>query len=885
MTTISQNRPGVAAQSRRRALPRQPAPAFALLCAASLIGSGRPTAPPSADVAAAPPSLKAYYAHDTAEDRYGVIAPWHRGLNGQLDERATIAVDVYKRYPWVGRDKAVMAAPDFVYNSHWSIKPDGAILIPPTTDWMCGDLCQRAWSIVKGLTAYYQYSGDPVAFVYIPLTVDYILDYAQTPANAPWPRFPISTPTKGKAYGKCDPTARNQLDLCAITGLEVLRAHKLTGNPRYLAAARHWGDVFAQKCDFRTKLLPWGRYVDPSVVGWSDVMTGTTTVIVEFLDQLIDGGYSGNRGLIVRARDRGRAFVNQQMLPRWLVNDTWARTYWDWDNPIMCGMVAMCADHIMAHPQAYPTWRTDVRNMLSLLLNRNAADPNSMGDAYSGAWAFPESAVCCGTSLSYEQYTCAPTWVRYGALAKDPWAAEIGRRMILMATYDSQRNGVVKDGLLGEAVATGEWSNLAHPWPLCQTMEAMAWAPRDLAPNRENHIVRSTSVVTRVAYQRGRIAWRTFDARPGVTEVLRLAFVPTRVLAGGRPLPRRIDLKVRGYVVEKLPNGDAIVQVRHDGARDVLLTGADPQNAAGPKAFTFDDWWRTEGGTSRAFRADREGASASLTFTGTQVRVLGDVGPDGGWADAYLDGERLPTTVEFWCPTRRADQALFRRGGLATGSHTLRIVARGAHNPLAKGAWVRIAGAQWSAATGDAGCGSGGGPAGAQRFIFGYPDRDDYVDTHGNRWRPGAEFVVRSGYGADTVEKSWWTNRRSLYVGKTADPELYRFGVHAKEFWVNVTAAPGTYDVTLKFAETPLTPWLEQEEGWKPVLHDVTTSINGTEVLRAFQPSEAAGGTFRAVDRTYRGIRPSHGLIRIHFRGTEKREAMVQAIEIVPSRR
>jgi hypothetical protein len=113
-------------------------------------------------------NLPSYYAHAAVLDANGVIAPWYHGLNGQLDERLNIAVNVYKRYPWVDRPKAVMAAPDFVYNSHWSIKPDGTILIPPTTDWMCGDLCARAWSIIKGLTAYYQYSGDPIGFIYIP---------------------------------------------------------------------------------------------------------------------------------------------------------------------------------------------------------------------------------------------------------------------------------------------------------------------------------------------------------------------------------------------------------------------------------------------------------------------------------------------------------------------------------------------------------------------------------------------------------------------------------------------------------------------------------------------------------------------------------------------
>ena len=153
-----------------------------------------------------------------------------------------------------------------MYNSHWSISPEGKIAIPPTTDWMCGDLSQRAWSIVKGLTAYYQYSGDPIAFLYIPLTVDYILDYAQTDSKAKWPGFPISTPTNGKAYGKCDPNARNQLDLCAITGTEVLRAYKLTGNKRYLAAVKHWGDVFADKCNYSDKTLsPWNRYAGRSI--------------------------------------------------------------------------------------------------------------------------------------------------------------------------------------------------------------------------------------------------------------------------------------------------------------------------------------------------------------------------------------------------------------------------------------------------------------------------------------------------------------------------------------------------------------------------------------------------------------------------------------------
>lgn len=831
-------------------------------------------------------TLPAYYAHETVQDAQGVIAPWYQGLNGQLDERVNIAVNVYKRYPWVDKPKAVMAAPDFIYNSHWSIKPDGTIVIPPTTDWMCGDLCARAWSIIKGLTSYYQYSGDPIAFIYIPLVVDYILDYGLTDETAAWPLFPISTPTRGKAYGKCDPAGRNQLDLCAITGIEVLRAYKLTGNPRYLTMAKHWGDVFAAKCQFaKSELSPWNRYADPSVVGWSDVLTGTTAIIVDFLDDLIRIGYNGKEGAIVKARDAGRRFLNEQILPAWWVSDTWGRTYWDWDNPMMCGMVSMCADHLMKYPQAYPNWRNDLRNMLSLLWNRNGADPASQGDVYNGAWAFPESSVCCGTSLSYNQYTAGPTLIRYGVLAGSDWAVEIGRRMVLMATYDSPANGVVKDGLLGNQVATGEWSNLAHPWPLCQALEAIAWLPEYFGPNRENHIVRSTSVVTNVLYEQGRIRYSTYDAPPDVQEVLRLAFQPASVEADGRRLKPRADLNGNGYMVAVLSNGDCMVKVRHDGRRRIVITGPDPQQVADDGAFAFTGAWAVGTNTAAhggSFRSTAEaGASMTFNFIGNRVCLTGPVGPDGGWADALVDGVKEPTLVECWNPSVRHKQPLFVKKGLTNGPHELRIVVRGEKNPLARNALVCIDSAQYSAATGEAGFGSGGGPKEPQRLIFGYTGRDDYVDSQGQAWRPGTEFVTRLGFAADTVARCWWTRRRSMYIGGTKDEEIYRYGVHAPEFWVNLTAAPGQYLVRLHWADTPETPWVEREGKWEPVSRPTTVAINGVTVIEDLSVRKEVG-TFKAYMREFPGVRPQNGVIELRFKSTQGHEAMIQAVELIP---
>jgi hypothetical protein len=557
---------------------------------------------------------------------------------------------------------------------------------------------------------------------------------------------------------------------------------------------------------------------------------------------------------------------------------------------MMCGMVSMCADHFMKYPAVYPNWRNDLRNMLSLVWNRNCAAPGSCGDVYSGAWAFPESSVCCGTSLSYNQYTAGPTLIRYGALAHSEWASEIGRRMMLMATYDSLPNGVVKDGLFGDQVATAEWSNLAHPWPLCQVLEAIAWLPESFAPNRENHIVRSSSVVQKVRYEKGRITYTTFDSPPAVQEVMRLAFRPTSIQADGRRLKERSILDAKGYSLAPLSNGDWLVTVRHDGCRHVQIVGDDPQQVADDHAFSFTGPWHTvsdKAAPHGSFRtANQTNATMTLRFFGNQVRLLGVVGPDGGWADAFVDGLKQPTLVECWNPAVRHEQPIFLKNGLTNGLHELKIIVRGETNPLGRGAGggqIGVESALYSAAIGEAGFGAGGGPKGAQRLILGYTGRQDYIDAQGNAWRPGTEFVARVGSDVDTVPRCWWHNRRSMYIGGTPDEEIYRYGAHAPEFWVNLTVAPANYLVRLHWADTPETPWMEREgDKWDPVSRPTTVLINGQSVIENLSVRHEVG-TFRAYTREFPNVQPTNGIIELRFKSLPGHDAMIQAVEVVPA--
>jgi hypothetical protein len=316
------------------------------------------------------------------------------------------------------------------------------------------------------------------------------------------------------------------------------------------------------------------------------------------------------------------------------------------------------------------------------------------------------------------------------------------------------------------------------------------------------------------------------------------------------------------------------------------VAGDDPQQIADTRSFVFTGTWPatkdSEAPDGPLRTADQPGGTMSFQFSGNQVRLLGVVGPDGGWADAFVDGVKQPTLIECWNPTVRHQQPIFLKNGLTNGLHELKIVVRGEKNPLARGAQIGIESAQYSAAIGDAGFGSGGGPTGAQRLIFGRTEREDYIDSKGDAWRPGTEFVARVGANVDTVAQCWWHNRRSMYIGGTRDEEIYRYGIHAPEFWVNLTVAPGHYKVRLHWADTPETAWIEREgDKWETVSRPTTVLINGQIAIENLNVRKEVG-TFHAYTREFQDIQPQNGIIELRFKSISNHEAMIQAAEIIP---
>ena len=826
-----------------------------------------------------------YYAHPAVEDSHGVIAPWYNGLNGQCDFRIRVAAETLKRYPWTTPTNGMAAYPHYVFSGVWQIASNGTITPKLPSDWANGDLGQRATSLLNGWVDYYRYTGDPAAVAHLTYMANYLLDHCLTPPEHPWPGLFISVPVKGRAYGPADPGGMIQLDLVASTGQGLLRAYQLTGNERWFAAAKHWGDLLAERCNLDAQADPWPRYTNPEAAPWKDnKQTGGVTMILAYLEDLIRLGHLGQDQRLVAAREAGHRYLQEKLLPAWLANDTWGRYFWDWDNPVQnCLTTPDAARYLLAHPQEFPNWRCDVRNILTLFFNHSSVAPDSGGDVYSGAWAYPEACQCCGRSLWYAPFCLAPALAEYAERTGSTWARELAFRQLVLATYDAHDTGVSEDNIDGGVVVNGDWFNIAHPLPLRWILTAIGWLPEELGASRENHLLRSSAVVNSVVYGDGRIAYTTFDAPAPTVELLRLAFEPKAVQADGQRLKRRSDLKANGYTVKRLANGDTLVQVRHDGAKRLLLLGKDPQQVLDDGALAYEGSWQLEadpgawGGAVRI--AQGAGATASARFKGHQVRVIGRAEESGGLADVYLDGEKQSVPLDCWNPSRRDQQVLYYHNGLADTEHTLKLVVSGAHNPYATGNNVCVDAVQW--ASGGEACHvpAGRGPTETQRMIFGYPERADYRDSQGRLWRPATEWVTRIGAGKDAVGQCWWPQPSPEPITGTADPELYRYGAHARDFWANLTVGPGEYYARLKFAAT-------RKLETPPNVFDIR--INGRRVVERLDVSATAGGPNRAMDLVFNHLQPIHGMVEIRFTAARiavedqlrRGEAFVQALEI-----
>jgi hypothetical protein len=445
---------------------------------------------------------------------------------------------------------------------------------------------------------WYAFSGDAAAVDLARKGLDYSLAHGTTPADWDWARVPYASANAGDVEYRgaddewCDFCGRGdgvgviEPDKVGELGFAYVQAFELTGDERYRDAAVACADALAthvREGDARRSPWPFRVYAQSNVVReeYSANVIGAITLFDE-LRRLSLGD--------VDAYGRARGLALDWLMRVPIKNDAWSGYFEDIDihddpskNPNQY-IALRTARWLLAHRESDPEWRDHVAHLLAWTVHVFGQDTATERGTQWGATVLSEQAADMAKMGSHT--------ARFGATAAlwseatgDASARARAERSLDWATYACSDDGVV---VVGEDTNEGWWFSDGYGDYIRHFLVAMGAVP-EWAPLRENHLLRSTSIVKDVRYEAGLVAWTTFDA--DATETLRVTSPPTSVTVDGAPIARRPDLDDEGYTVAASSSG-VVVRVRHRRGSSVRLVlavesaGAAPDPTGSPDAPT-----------------------------------------------------------------------------------------------------------------------------------------------------------------------------------------------------------------------------------------------------------------------------------------------------------
>ena len=452
---------------------------------------------------------------------------------------------------------------------------------------------------VDSVVLYYPFSGDREAIRVVREMLDFMLSHATTPAEWEWPKVPYTTTcTEGEEVLPCVPVGGTggmdedyaagrggiATDKVGELGTGYIFFYELTGDTKYRDAAIDCATALARHVrPGDADHTPWPFRVNAktgAVLG-KEEYGGSIASPLRLFDELIRLNL-GDVPAYKAARDLAWKWVLDHPLnrksPAW---DKWTGYYEDvpkrmeivnQNNPMMIAYYILTRDDpAEVGPQgdvSFSGWESDVGYLLDWVRETFGLGP------FYGAWAIneqqsPDRRIWCCSRAGLGSHTSR--WAGINAMyyekTGDGAARENAFRSTNYATYFAADNGVVS--CCGHTYRQpGTWFSDGYGDYLRHIMWVMGAIP-ELAPIGENHLVRSSSVVQDVKYGNNSVEYTTFD--DSSTAVLRLAFKPGKVTAGGRTLRMRNDLTAPGWTWRPLESG-GVARVHHRGGRKVTIT-------------------------------------------------------------------------------------------------------------------------------------------------------------------------------------------------------------------------------------------------------------------------------------------------------------------------
>jgi hypothetical protein len=510
--------------------------------------------------------------HPIQTDKTGNIIPW------------------YNTDPAIAYDHGIHLVWDFWYNMRRD--PDGLPyymehqVFNKNIDDPRGIGGDQFMMAISSWRLLYAYTGNEHVKANIYFLAGYYLTHGLSPANCKWPNIPF--PYNTLIYsGVYDGDMRNgkdvaQPDKAGSFGLELVHVYKIKSDPVFLDAAVKIANTLAANVKtgnnehsplpFKVNVFT-GKTVMLKLDGKSGKSTDTAcytsnlTPTLELFYELIELK-TGNVIAYKAAADKILAWLKKYPIQ----TNKWGPFFEDvgeWSQTQINAMT--CARYMMEHPQYFPEWKMQVKNII------NWVHTNFANDKWKkyGVIVTNEQSVypVPGNSHSARQ---AADELLYGSLTGDTSYYTNAIRELNWATYFVDFDGM-------NCFPTDEpWLTDGYGDYVRHYLRAMATYPV-LAPV-EDHILSTTSVIQQADYKdhfkkylsvefdkpdtgKVRVYYRTFDDHG--SELIKLKNKPSAVLLNDGPLKE--TTKGEGYSWTALEKGGVLSVRRKKGDRIIVV--------------------------------------------------------------------------------------------------------------------------------------------------------------------------------------------------------------------------------------------------------------------------------------------------------------------------
>ena len=447
---------------------------------------------------------------------------------------------------------------------------------PPaaSTSWE-NDVGEKIPNWVESARLYYQYSGNKAPLNYVQRLVDYSLDHGQTPANHAWPNFPVGTANAGDTEfrGFTDLWALwdCHVDLAADIGFSMFRMYQMYGDTKYRDKAIHVADVLvSHMVTGNATDSPWPYVINSQTGANHSRYAASWDGALQLFDLLIENN-QGSVSSYMSARTR----LKDWLLTYPMQNGNWVdghsdikpavgmeTAYWS----TTCGS-DMCL-YLLDHPGWDTNFMKDVPKLLKWAEDNfvNVSTLDQLPGQYYGAYV-PAEQIAFMYRMGYQAARLGAQYAQWYEVSGDATYKDKAYRCLSYNTYMMQDNGQSSDG---PTDGVGYWWSDCYGEAPRMYYYALGAVP-EWAPPDENHLLRSSSVVTSVTYATNAIQYTIFD--DGSTETLRLTFTPAHVFVDGAALPQRSDLNQPGWVFTA---ANGVLRIRHDTGSQVQIVAGSP---------------------------------------------------------------------------------------------------------------------------------------------------------------------------------------------------------------------------------------------------------------------------------------------------------------------